>query len=771
MKTTTRLLSALALAACATAVHAQTSPAPAAETTDEILILQPFNVSGSSSEGYRATRTISASRLNVPLAEVPVSIPVITADFINDAASNGQREALEWHSAVEGKSVRGFDTAEFYRHGFQHLSDTQGFLIQRMEVVRGPTAVLNGPIQPGGGINVITKQAVLDAAFGELRAQHTFGEERSYQSLGFDLNLGSLGPKADYGSTAGLRVITSYQHDSGRAIGVRTNHQSGIASLRLRPLRDTIVTFEYYGYTLDSDRTDHHLAANSGNNQTIAGAPNGRIPIFVAYDVPYWASWNGPDGRTPEDLDEFHVNINQKLADGMYLDLSFNRHDRNLRFKNTATHGNPAGGFALVQKPASNGDVTNPANFHLRRGLRNAFIGNVTDQVSALLTWAPEIGGERKHRFLAGWQTFEQDRRLLFADAFQVANPTQRYFQFFDPSNYRNETPRSLGVDFGAFFYDFANPVVNTVEANEQDTLFLTWNGKWLDDRLITMAGWFRTSMEQLQGVNGNAPTKRVDNSKSLPQLGFVYNFTGDLGVYGAYTKSSAINTNQAPPQNDPDFFFPPKSGEMAEVGLRFDLVDEKVIGSLGFYQIDQTDLVRIDSSGSLVRLGDVRSRGVDLDLFVYPAANWSVIFSYSHNDKTVPVNLAGTAADTDEFRSPPNKWSVWSKYSITTGAFAGVSFGGGFRWTEGTPFSLGGVNGTNPDKTRADVFIQKHGRINERVRYEVGLNIRNLTGRHNLSNAVVLNSATYAGAIPGTNRRYEFSTDPEFMFTFGLKY
>ena len=750
------------------ALHAQSTESADA---DDVVTLQPFTVCALDVEGYRATRTISASRLNVPLAEVPVNVPVITGQFITDAASNVQREALEWHSAVEGKAVRGFDTAEFYRHGFQHLSDTQGFLIQRMEIVRGPTAVLNGPIQPGGGINVITKQAVLDSTFGETRAQYTAGEGRSHESYGIDLNAGELGPRAEWGSTVGARVVASYQHDSGRAIGVGTDYASILTNVRLRPARDTIITLEYYYYDLESDRTDHHLAVNDAASRAVPSL-SGRVPLYVSYDLPYWASWNGPDGTTPETLNELYLNLNQKIVEGVYLDISYNRHDRDLSFLNTASHGNPAGGFALVQKPTSTGDIYNANNYWLRRGLREAYIGNVTDQYSVLLTFAPRINGDRKHRFMFGHQTFEQDRRLLFADAFQVANPTQRYYQYFDPANYANETPASLGVGFGDFFYNYNNPALDRIESNEQSTTFVTWNGKWLDDRLITLAGAFHTNMDQRQS-NGGGPLRRLADGKDwLPQLGFVYSINDDYGVYGVYTRSSAINANQAPPQNDPNFFFPPKSGEMAEIGLRFDLFDEKVIGSLGFYQINQIDLVSIDpATGNAIPLGDVESKGLDLDLFYYPAENWSVIFSYSNNEKDVPTGLGGTAADGDVFRSPRNKWSTWTKYSFTSGVLDGVSIGGGFRWTEGTPFSINGVSGINPDKTRADLFIQKTGDLTEKVSYTAALNVRNLTGKANLSNAVVIGSQTYAGAIPGSNQRYEFGTDPELMFTFGLKF
>ncbi|MCG8526296.1 MAG: TonB-dependent receptor [Opitutales bacterium] len=739
---------------------------------EDIYSLQPFTVTSEREEGYRATTTISASRLNLPLEEVPINIPVLTADYIQDIAANTQREALLWHSGVEGKSIRGFDTAEFYRNGFQHLSDTQGFLIQRMEVLRGPTAILSGPVQPGGGINVITKAAVLDTTFGEFIGQHTFGEGHTYQNVGIDINNGELGPKKDYGSTIGFRFIGAYQHDSGRARDVKNDYPTMLANLVVRPFEGTRISFEYYYYDLDSDRTDHHLAVNNGGARVIA-QDGGRIPIYAAYNLPYYASWNGPDGTSPETLDEYTISLNQKLGENLYLDISFNNHDRDLHFINTASHGGITGGFRLVRKEGlgmpDNGNPEDQRNYVLRRGLRNAFIGNVTKQLNASISYNPEINGEKNHRFQFGYQTYQQERVLSFADAYRTDDPTQRYYQYFDPRNYFTD---DLGVEFGKFFYDFTRPALDRYEENTQDTMYAIWMGKWFEQRLKTMVGLFQTKMSQ--GRDNIARTnfqQRFDGDKFIPQFGAVYDITPNFGIYAAYTKSSAINTNQAPPQDNPDFFFPPKNGEMMEIGTRFEILEDKVIGTIGIYEISQTDLVKLDSNGNVINLGDVESSGIDFDFFIYPTKDWTIIFNYAYNDKTVPPDVGGSAADANEFRSPKNKWSIWTKYAINEGNFKGVTFGGGFRWVEGTPFTIAGVSGTNPDHTRADVFIRKTGELTDGIDYTIGLNIRNLTGKANLSNNVVAPSRTYTGLRPGTNQRFEYSTDPEYMVTFGLNF
>ncbi|MBK1879679.1 TonB-dependent siderophore receptor [Pelagicoccus mobilis] len=763
----------------ATALTLSASPllhyAYAQSTDDEIFNLQPFQVTSNREEGYRATSTISASRLNVQLDEVPVNIPVMTADFIDDTVSVTQREALEWHAAVEGKNVRGFGTEEFYRHGFQHLSDTQGFLIQRMEIVRGPTAILSGPIHPGGAINVITKQAVLDSNFGEARFQHTFAENHSYGNIGFDINAGNLGKDTDYGNTMAFRFTGAYQQDSGRGAWTGNDYGAGLMSFRWRPQEETIITAEYYNYKLDSDRTDH--MAGLRLNMPTDSATGFQKPVGLAAreqgysDIINGANWLGPDASAPERNNEFIINVNHKFNDFFFVDASFTRADRDLDFINMM-HGNGMGTYQLRLKdgaPAGSQDVDDYLIY--RRLGPSRLIGNIVDQIGVMATWIPDFTENSNHKVMFGYQSFEQDKLLDFK-WYKEIGTGELWHSPVEISDY----PRGdLSYDFSLLYEDVH---LDRQEVNEQDTLFVNWTGEWLDERLHTMFGLFNTDLSQNQTNFGTA--KEVhDSSKTLPQIGAVYDFTEDFGMYASFTESAAINSNQAPPADNADFHFPPKSGEMREIGFRFDLLDKKLVGSLGIYEVNQTDVVSYNSeTEEFVNLGDVESTGYDLDIFYYPTANWSVIFGWAHNDKDVPALIAstgGTAADRNAFASPPNKYSLWTKYTIKDGPMHGVSFGGGFKLVEGTPTERT-VNGTTyrastPDRTRFDLFVQKKGMLNDDVEYYVSLNARNLTGKELINQNPGLGSGIAYGWRPNSALRYEFDQDPEYTVTTGLKW
>lgn len=177
---------------------AQTAPAPTGATApssaQDIVELSAFAVSGQREIGYQATTTVSASRLNVPLKEMPLNIAVLTQDFVMDSVNFNHRDALRWHAAVDDKSIRGFGTEEFFRNGFLHFSDIAGYMVSRIEIIRGPTAVLNGPVTPGGAINFLTKQASPGKSFGEARVILGAGNDHDRFNGYFDYNLGAFGP-------------------------------------------------------------------------------------------------------------------------------------------------------------------------------------------------------------------------------------------------------------------------------------------------------------------------------------------------------------------------------------------------------------------------------------------------------------------------------------------------------------------------------------------------------------------------------------------------
>ncbi|WP_163021038.1 TonB-dependent receptor plug domain-containing protein, partial [Pseudomonas viridiflava] len=80
-------------------------------------------------QGYRATRSASATRTDTSLHETPQSISVVTREAVEDIGATRLQDALDYAGGVgrannfggQGLTtftVRGFTTGEFYRNGF-----------------------------------------------------------------------------------------------------------------------------------------------------------------------------------------------------------------------------------------------------------------------------------------------------------------------------------------------------------------------------------------------------------------------------------------------------------------------------------------------------------------------------------------------------------------------------------------------------------------------------------------------------------------------------
>ncbi len=177
---------------------------------EEPVTLSPFQVVASGDVGYRASNTTSGTSLNTPLKELPMTIQVVTAEFINDIGATDFTEALAYspgvfigteaaagglnsananvgggsaeRSASAGArgnrfanvvTIRGFDVPFQNRLGFRVgglvVTPTTNIALgglldsvnmDRLEVVKGPNSLLYGIGVLSGIVNAIPKKPV-----------------------------------------------------------------------------------------------------------------------------------------------------------------------------------------------------------------------------------------------------------------------------------------------------------------------------------------------------------------------------------------------------------------------------------------------------------------------------------------------------------------------------------------------------------------------------------------------------------------------------------
>ena len=153
-----------------------------ADTTEKI-ILEPIVVENNSSMSneefsYYKTKSISATKTDTPLKETAQSVQIVNREIIDDVSAVTLKDTLSYVSGVSQQnnfggmwdnfSIRGFSGHEntgmsLLKNGF---SDNRGYNaprdtanIESIEFLKGPSAALYGNSEPGGTININTKQA------------------------------------------------------------------------------------------------------------------------------------------------------------------------------------------------------------------------------------------------------------------------------------------------------------------------------------------------------------------------------------------------------------------------------------------------------------------------------------------------------------------------------------------------------------------------------------------------------------------------------------
>lgn len=199
------------------------APAPVdTSVKDEVVVLSPFTVSSESADRYRTTDAISAVRVRAALIDTPSSISVITREMMDDLAPNRVFDVTRYIAGVqEGRGlnfqdrqiIRGFETQAGARtvDNFLQSADADNVeesIVDRIEVTKGPNAILSPAGAPGGSINVITKSPTFTRQRSLTAMLGLFDAQKLTLDMGGPLALGD-------GRTFAYRLVGSYQ-DSRR---------------------------------------------------------------------------------------------------------------------------------------------------------------------------------------------------------------------------------------------------------------------------------------------------------------------------------------------------------------------------------------------------------------------------------------------------------------------------------------------------------------------------------------------------------------------------
>ena len=204
MKTNKTLISWIAalfvsVSAGSTNLSAQNTNSAAAAAGQEVVELPKFVITENPLNPYQGQQALSATRVAMPIVDIPQSISVVTSDFIKDSMGFRMQDVAKYVTPINESSlpeggdrymIRGFqvsaETIDGSNIGGQsgyNMSLPQ-FNLDRIEIIKGPNTILVPGGSPGGVMSPITKAPTLkDAVSVTLDLAEYNGND-----LGVDIN-------------------------------------------------------------------------------------------------------------------------------------------------------------------------------------------------------------------------------------------------------------------------------------------------------------------------------------------------------------------------------------------------------------------------------------------------------------------------------------------------------------------------------------------------------------------------------------------------------
>jgi len=240
----------------AIALFKKSEPSPA-RVAEQPVSPRVVTVNGdrTSSGSYNIQTSLAATKVDESSLIVPVASQSLTQAILRDRQVNRLQDAIEYVSGSEvapngqsalGFQIRGLPTYQYYLDGVRVSPDLHhdGFRdmsnIERIEVIKGPASLLYGRTEPGGAINLVTKQPLTEPHTSWELQTGSFGRERAQLDAG--------GPVPDEANIF-YRLNAAYEDESSFR-GIRNRRIFVAPVLNWSPYEGTTTTL--YAEFLDS---------------------------------------------------------------------------------------------------------------------------------------------------------------------------------------------------------------------------------------------------------------------------------------------------------------------------------------------------------------------------------------------------------------------------------------------------------------------------------------------------------------------------------------
>jgi len=621
----------------------------------------------------REPKPVTAVRSGLKPMDNPQAIQVIGAEIIEQQQAIRLSEVLKNANGVYVSSARGGAQESFFsrgydmsannmfKNGFRYnagsIPDVSG--LDKVEFLKGGSALLFGNVAPGGIVNLVTKTPSFKSG-GEISMQ--MGSYAFYKpSIDF------YGPLT---KSIAFRINGSYENSESFRDVVKNERLYINPSLLFDITQKTQITLQ--GDYLSADWTPDFGTGIIGKE--ILDLPRNAF---------YGSLWS--NGTT------------KSASASVLLNHDFNKNWKlnfNSSFQSYNRGSNSTAQLSNLDTYATPGDWN--------RGLaKNKNLEQILgDQLSLQGNFNT---GSVKHQIFTGadWEnsfatayTYTFDEKYVQTgtkNGLPVYGPTLydtiNLFTF-DPNNQRKDIPttdRATQIAktdtnrFGVYFQDL-------ISITEKFKVLAGIRWSWQESEVSTYKETFAGGKQTVAPENA-IPTvtpKRLDNAFS-PKAGLIYQPTKDVSLFGSYSNSFTPNTGTTADLQP----IKPSIIDQVEAGIKTDFLKGLLSTNVTVYQITNSNLAQMaefkadgtanTDPNTKVLSGATKSKGIEIDVTAKPVEGLNIIAGYSYNDMryTETSGLNGSFIEGDRVaRTPLNTANLSFFYTLQEGLLKGVSVG-----------------------------------------------------------------------------------------------
>jgi len=572
------------------------------------------------SKNYKVEQSHTATKTTTPLLDVPQSITIVSEQQIKDQQMLSLGDVVRYVPGItahQGENNRDqiifrgtSSSADFYidgvRDDVQYYRDL--YNLTRVEVLRGPNAMIFGRGAGGGLINRVTKEAGFTPITEFALQGGSFRQARASVDFNEAIN-----------ARAAIRVNAMLENSGSFRDGVELDRQAVNPTVTFVPRKQTKITVGYEH--LNDERTaDRGITSFHGRPVT--------VPISTFYGNP----------------DDSHVKAGVNL-----VSASIEHQAGDLTIRNHTLYGEYDRSYQNYVPGAVNSTQTQVTLTAYNNNTQRQNIFNQTDltykfstgSIKHTLLGGIEVGSQLTDNFRNTGYFNNTATSLLVPYASTVINTPVTFRQSATDAD--NHLKTGLAAVYGQDQIEFSR-YLQAIVGLRIDSFDLSYHNNRTGENFA-----------------------RQDDLVS-PRAGVIFKPVSQASIYANYSVSylpssgdqfSSLTTITQ--QVNPEKFTNHELGAKWELNPHFAL-------TAALYQLDRTNTRATDPSDPtrILQTGSTRTHGFEIGVSGNVTSAWSIAGGYAYQNAFIRTATVASSAGAQVAQVPHDNFSLWNKYEIS---------------------------------------------------------------------------------------------------------